>query len=69
MSALIEEFSEVIDTSAPLTGDTLLEAIPEYDSMAVLMLLNWLDARGIDVRPADFEKFRTVGDNLALLKA
>lgn len=68
MSDLIEELSEIIETEETLTSDTLLEAIPEYDSMAVLMLLNWLDTKGVNTTPADVEKFRTVGDILALVK-
>jgi acyl carrier protein len=59
----------VIDTEEALTAGTMLDSIPEYDSMAVLMLLNWLDSKGINVSPADFEKFKTVGDILNLAKA
>ncbi|MDN4053022.1 hypothetical protein QPK32_08020 [Massilia sp. YIM B02763] len=69
MSALLDEFSEVIDTGEALAMDTPLESIPEYDSMAVLMILNWLDGKRVDVSPADFERFKTVGDILALVPA
>jgi len=69
MGLLVEEFCEVIDTEEALTTETMLESIPEYDSMAVLMLLNWLDSKGVNVSPADFEKFRTVNDILALVRA
>lgn len=69
MNALLDEFSEVIDTSTPLAPDTPLDTIPEYDSMAVLMILNWLDGKRVDVSPADFERFKTVGDILALVPA
>jgi acyl carrier protein len=59
---IIDQISELLDTTEPLSLSDALDSIPEYDSMAILALMDWYDTNGIQVAPADFEKFITIKD-------
>ena len=63
---MLEAIAEAIDTETPLTPQTRLESLEEYDSVAVLSLMSWFDEIGVTVGPKDFEGLETVADLLAL---
>ena len=66
LEEFLEGIAEALDTENELTPETELEQIDEYDSIGVLSLMSYLDELGIKATPADFEKFRTVADLVAL---
>lgn len=59
---ILNQISELLDTTESLNPSDLLEGLPEYDSIAILALMDWYDTNGIQVTPADFENFITVKD-------
>ncbi len=62
----LEELAEVIDTEIELNEDTNLDEIDEYDSIAILSLINFYDELGVKVKPSDFENLKKVSDLIKL---
>ena len=58
---ILEEIEELLDTEG-LTESQLLESVIEYDSMGVLILMEWYDSLGVDVDPEEFSSFNVVSD-------
>ncbi len=62
----VEEISELLEVADPIQGDTLLEDIPEFDSLAVLNLLSLYDEMGISLKPEQITEAVTVEDLVGL---
>jgi len=58
---VLEEIEELLDTE-DLTEDQSLESVVEYDSMGILILMEWYDSLGINVNPEEFMDFNAVSD-------
>jgi acyl carrier protein len=58
---ILEEIEELLDTE-DLTEDQSLESVVEYDSMGILILMEWYDSLGVNVNPEEFMDFNAVSD-------
>ena len=58
---ILEEIEELLDTES-LSEEQVLENVDEYDSMGILILMEWYDSRGVSLHPEDFFDFNTVSD-------
>lgn len=59
----IETFTELIQTDSPLALSTPLEDIEEWDSMAIMALIAYLDVEhGTQATFARLKSLKTVGD-------
>lgn len=65
--SIVDLFREAIDVqSINLNSDDRLADIPEWDSLARMVLIASLDENyGVSIESAAFEKFKTVGDLVA----
>ena len=58
---ILEEIEELLDTE-DLTEGQSLESVVEYDSMGILILMEWYDSLGVNVNPEEFMDFNAVSD-------
>lgn len=64
----MDAFRELIQTDMALDIDTQLEDLEEWDSMAIMALIAWLDVEhGVKSSFAELEKLKTVGDVASLV--
>lgn len=67
-SIFLSELQDILQTEEPLTSETLLKDLEEWDSLAVMACMAYLDKRyAVTVKYADLLSFRFVGDILALI--
>lgn len=70
--AFIAELEELLEDLEPgtLSPDTVYKDLPVWDSLAVLQVINMVDAEcGVTVRAEDLRECRTVGELHALVEA
>ena len=60
----IENLKENIQTSMELNEDTLLDDIPEWDSLAMLGLLSLFDELNVEVDIDELEECKSIKDLL-----
>lgn len=59
----IDTFTELIQTDMPLTLNTPLEDVEEWDSMAIMAVIAYLDVQhGIQATYEQLNELKTVGD-------
>jgi len=57
------EMQEVLQTDAELNADTALADLDEWDSLAIMATMAFLDKHfGVKMKLADFRALSTVGD-------
>lgn len=59
----LAEMQDVLQTDNLLTFETLLESLEEWDSLAVMSTMAFLDRSfGIKTTMADYSSMKTIGD-------
>jgi len=58
---ILEKIEELLDTEI-LTENQPLGSVVEYDSMGILILMEWYDSLGVNVNPGEFMDFNVVSD-------
>lgn len=57
------EMQDVLQTEEVLTFDTVLAELPEWDSLAIMSTMAFLDSNfGVKTSMADYAAMKTVGD-------
>lgn len=57
------EMQDVLQTEEELTLDMVLEDIPEWDSLAIMSTMAFLDSRmGVKTGMADYAAMKTISD-------
>ncbi|KQM98963.1 MULTISPECIES: hypothetical protein [unclassified Sphingomonas] len=62
----IAEIATTLESTEPLTGETVLADIPDYDSLAILNLLSLYDGLNVTTNPEEISKAETVDDLVAI---
>jgi hypothetical protein len=50
-----------------IDGSMMLDRIPEYDSMGILMIMEMFEQNGIDLFPEDFISLTIVSDLVSII--
>lgn len=59
----IREMQDVLQTEEELTPETILSDIPEWDSLAIMSTMAFLDSKfGVRTGMGDFAAMKTLGD-------
>lgn len=59
----LQELLQIDDGGGALSYESVLEELPEWDSLAKLSFLAWLDREfKISISVSEVEKFKTIGD-------
>lgn len=59
----IREMQDVLQTEEELTPETILSDIPEWDSLAIMATMAFLDSKfGVKTGMVDFAAMKTLGD-------
>jgi len=59
----LEKMQDVLQTDAQLTNETVLEELDEWDSLAMMATMAFLDKNfGVKTSIKDFREMNTVGD-------
>ena len=58
---ILDQIEELLDAE-DLSEGQQLESVVEYDSMGILILMEWYDSLGVNVNPEEFMDFNTVSD-------
>lgn len=57
------EMQDVLQTEEVLTFDTVLAELPEWDSLAIMSTMAFLDSNfGVKTSMADYATMKTIGD-------
>ena len=57
------EMQDVLQTEDTLTGETVLASLQEWDSLAIMATMAFLDRKfGVKLKLTDFKDLNTVGD-------
>lgn len=57
------EMKEVLQTDAELSADTVLAELDEWDSLAIMATMAFLDKNfGVKLKLGDFSELNTIGD-------
>ncbi|MBR6588227.1 MAG: acyl carrier protein [Kiritimatiellae bacterium] len=57
------EMQDVLQTEETLTADTVLTALAEWDSLAVMATMAFLDRNfGVQLKISDIKELNTIGD-------
>ncbi len=62
----LELLIDTIDTEDEITSDTELSSIEEYDSIAILSLMNMHDELDVNVTPESFKDLKSIDDLIRL---
>lgn len=62
----LELLIDTIDTEDEITSDTELSSIEEYDSIAILSLMNMYDELDVNVTPESFKDLKSIDDLIRL---
>lgn len=69
LAQFLTELQDILQVDEPLTPDTLLINIEEWDSLAVMGCLAYLDRKfGVKTTFAQYQKVRTVADVVAMVQ-
>lgn len=59
----LAEMQDVLQTEDALTAETVLTDLPEWDSLAIMATMAFLDRKfGVKLKLADFKELNTIGD-------
>lgn len=58
----LKEFLEILQTEEPISMDTKLEEIEEWDSLTKISTISWLLEKNIDITIDEISTFKTVGE-------
>ena len=58
---ILDQIEELLDVE-DLSEEQLLESVVEYDSMGILILMEWYDSLRVDVAPEEFLSFELVSE-------
>jgi len=58
---ILDQIEELLDAE-DLSEGQQLESVVEYDSMGILILMEWYDSLGVDVAPEEFLNFNIVSE-------
>jgi acyl carrier protein len=66
-ATFLEELHEILQREDPLTPDTALRDMEEWDSLAVMACMAWLGGKfGVKTRFSQYKKLRNVDDLMRL---
>jgi acyl carrier protein len=66
-AVFLEELQELLQRDEPIAADTVLQDTAEWDSLAVMSCIAYLDKKfGIRTTFSQYKKLRTVADLIAL---
>jgi len=59
----LAEMQDVLQTEDALTSETVLTDLTEWDSLAIMATMAFLDRKfGVKLKLADFKELNTIGD-------
>ena len=59
----VDQMKDVLQTDTPLTADTMLDDLIEWDSLSMMATLVFLTKNfGVEVGLKDFKEMSTIGD-------
>ena len=69
LAQFLTELQDILQVDEPLTPDTLLTDVEEWDSLVVMGCLAYFDRKfGVKTTFAQYQKVRTVADVVAMVQ-